>query len=196
MTDSAPPPETAMSHRIALADLRGDTRRHEGTASPEARAALATRFDLPSVESLHWEVKSAPWRGGVRLTGRIRASVVQECVVTLDPVPAEVDEEFDRGFVPFGDLYSEDKPGSEHEIVADRELGDIPEALTDPLDIGEIVAEEFGVALDPYPRKPGLDDTGYTSQPAGVPPLTDADVKPFAGLADLAKKMNMPEKGD
>jgi len=132
----------------------------------------------------------------VRLTGRIRAKVVQECVVTLDPVPAVIDEKFDRGFLPFDDLYSEDKAGSEHEIVADRDLGDIPEELSDPLDIGEIVAEEFGVALDPYPRKPGLEDTGYTSQPAGVPPLGDADVKPFAGLADLAKKMNSSEKGD
>lgn len=196
MTGTAPPPRTATGHRVALTDLRADTRRHEGTASPEARAALADRFGLPEVESLEWEVESAPWRGGVRLSGRIRARVVQECVVTLDPVPATVDETFERGFLPFGDLYAEDKPGSEHEIVADRDLGDIPEELTDPLDIGEIVAEEFGVALDPYPRKPGLEDGGYTAQPAGVAPLDDDDVKPFAGLADLARKMNMPEKGD
>lgn len=190
-------PDTALTRRIPLAELRGGSRHHEGTASPEECLALAARFDLPAVNSLSWQTESAPWRSGIRLTGRLRASVVQECVVTLDPVPVEIDEAFERGFLPFADLYSEDKPGSEHEIVTDRDLGDVPEPLTDPLDIGDVMAEELGVALDPYPRKPGLDEEAvYRATPEGVEPLTDADVKPFAGLADLAKKMNRPENGD
>jgi len=190
-------PDTALSRRLPLAELRGASQRHDGTASPEECLALAARFDLPAVESLSWQVESTPWRSGIRLSGRLRASVVQECGVTLDPVPAEIDEAFERGFLPFADLYSEEKPGSEHEIVTDRELGDVPEPLTDPLDIGDIMAEELGVALDPYPRKEGLEEeTVYRATPGGVAPLTDADVKPFAGLADLAKKMNSPGKGD
>ncbi len=186
----------ALSRRVSLADLRAGPQRYESTASPDERAALATRFDLPAVEALSWQIESAPWRAGVRLSGHIRAQVIQECVVTLDPVPAGIDERFERGFLPFADLYDDSKPGAEYEIVDDRDLGDVPESLTDPLDIGEVVAEEFGIALDPYPRSEGLEDTAYSAQPAGVEPLTDADVKPFAGLADLAKKMNTPKNGD
>jgi len=196
MADTADP-NTALTRLTPLVDLRSENRQHDGTATPEECAALAARFDLPEVKSLSWQVKSAPWRSGVRITGHIRASVVQECVVTLDPVPAEINEPFDRGFLPFADLYSADKPGSEHEIVADSGLGDIPETLTDPLDVGNIVAEELGVALDPYPRKDGLDeDAVYTAQPAGTAPLTEADVKPFAGLADLAEKMKTSKSED
>ncbi len=189
--------DTALTREVSLKDLRGATQHYAGTASPEERGAIAARFDLPGVEALSWEIDSTPWRSGVRLSGRVRARVVQECIVTLDPVPAEIDETFERGFLPFDDLYSEDSPGSEHEIVADADLGDIPESLTDPLDIGDVVAEELGVALDPYPRKAGLDeDLRYTAQPEGIAPLTEADVKPFAGLADLAKQMKMPKSDD
>jgi len=185
-----------LTRRISLADLRAESQRYDGTASPDECAALAARFDLRAVESLSWKIESAPWRSGVRLSGHIRAQVIQDCVVTLDPVPAGIDETFDRGFLPFADLYDDSKPGAEYEIVADSDLGDVPESLTDPLDIGEIVAEEFGIALDPYPRSEGLEDTTYSAQPAGIEPLTDADVKPFAGLADLAEKMNTAKNED
>ncbi len=193
MAGSASP--DTLTRPVSLADLRAESRSHDGTASPGECAALAARFGLPSVGALSWRIESVPWRSGVRLSGHIRATVVQECVVTLDPVPAEIDEPFDRGFLPFADLYDDDKPGAEYEITEDRDLGDVPEPLTDPLDIGEIVAEELGVALDPYPRSEEAQETVYSAQPEGIAPLTEADVKPFAGLADLARKMNTPKNG-
>ncbi len=189
-------PDTALSRPVALADLTGASQRYEGSATAEECAALAARFDLPEVGALSWRVTSAPWRGGVRLSGRIEARAVQECGVTLDPVPAVIDESFERGFLPDAELFAEDSPGAEHEIVADPTLGEIPEPLTDPLDIGAVVAEEFGMALDPYPRREGLDENAvYTAQPAGAEPLTDDAVKPFAGLADLAKRMGGEKDG-
>ena len=192
----ADPATSAIDCRVPVADLRNAPQRYAGEATAAQCAALAGRFGLPEVQALSWEVETAPWRGGVRLSGRVQGRVVQECVVTLDPVPGAIDETFDRGFLPFADLYADDSPGSEHEIVEDPDLGDVPEPLTDPLDIGEVVAEEFGIALDPYPRTEGLEETGYTAQPEGAEPLTDAAVKPFAGLADLAKRMEGPKSGD
>jgi len=186
----------ALARSVSLTDLRAEPRRYDGTASQEELLALAARFDLPAVKTLSWQIESEPWRSGVRLSGHIQAQVIQECVVTLDPVPAEIDERFDRGFLPFVDLYDDSKPGAEYEIVTDSDLGDVPEPLTDPLDIGEILAEELGIALDPYPRSEGLESAAYSAQPAGIEPLTDADVKPFASLADLAKKMNTAKNED
>lgn len=194
---AAAPLETALSRPVSVADLRGvASAHHSGSAKAEECAALAALLDLPGITRLSWHVESAPWREGVRLSGRIEAEVVQTCVVTLDPVPARIDERFERGFLPLHALYGEDTPGAEHEIVADSDLGEIPEPLDDPLDIGAVVAEELGMALAPYPRKEGLGEAAtYTAQPAGAEPLTDAVIKPFAGLAELAKKMN-PSKND
>jgi uncharacterized metal-binding protein YceD (DUF177 family) len=44
------------------------------------------------------------------------------------------------------------------------------------VDLGDLVAEEVALALDPYPRHPD----------ASLPPeASDADENPFAGLAAL-----------
>lgn len=194
---AAAPTEIPLSRPVSLTDLRGGVAsKHVGNATAEECTALAALLDLPRIARLSWHVESAPWREGVRLSGRIEAELVQTCVVTLDPVPATIDERFQRGFLPLQALYGEDKQGAEHEIVTDTDLGEIPEPLDDPLDIGAVVAEELSIALDPYPRKDGLEDgVTYTAQPAGAEPLTDAIIKPFSGLAELAKKMN-PSKND
>ena len=85
------------------------------------------------------------------VTGRLEADVVQSCVVTFEPVPAKIEAEFDR-------LFSRDVPEEaldEVEIDAEAEL---PEPLVDGrLDLGEILAEELSLALDPYPRSPEAD---------------------------------------
>ena len=178
------------SRRLSVADLKAAPAPHTGTASEAEREAVRARFGLAAVDALSWDVQSAPWRAGLRLSGRIRAQVTQDCVVTLDPVPATIDETFDRGFLPLERLYGEEKPGSEHEIVADSELGEIPEPLTDPLDLMDVIAEELGVALDPYPRREGLEELVYSAIPKGAVPIEEADIKPFASLAALKKKMD------
>ena len=184
------------ARRIPVADLRGGPEQHEGQASEAEREAIRERFGLLGVEALSWRVQSVPWRAGLRLSGRIEARVTQECVVTLEPIPATINESFDRGFLPLERLYGEEKPGSEHEIVADSELGEIPEPLTDPFDLMEAIAEELGVALDPYPRKEGVEEVVYSSIPKGAAPIEDADIKPFASLADLKKKMESSNNGE
>lgn len=178
------------ARRVSVADLRAASLHFEGSLDAAARAALAKRFDIPEVTSLSYDLTTRPWRTGVRVTGSIAGGVIQECVVTLDPVPGEIDEDVDRGFLPMETLYSEDKPGSEHEVVADSELGDIPEPLTDPLDMADIVAETLGVALDPYPRSADAQEAVFSSIPPGAEPIVEAEIKPFAGLAALRAKMD------
>ncbi len=188
--------ESALVRRITVSDLRDAAAKFEGEASEIERAALAKRFDLVAVNSLSYELESVPWRGGVKLSGVLQAVAVQNCVVTLDPVTEEINEEFQRGFLPFEDLYPDAKPGFEHEIAIDSELGEVPELLTDPLDIGEIVAETLGVSLDPYPRSEAAGEASMSVAPPGVAPITDADMKPFASLEALRKKMESDGSGD
>jgi hypothetical protein len=58
--------------------------------------------------------------------------------------------------------------------------------MGDSLDIGEIVAEELALALNPYPRKAGLDaPQGPDGDAVGEPPTS-----PFAALAKLKREIS------
>jgi len=122
-------------------------------ASAEECRALAARFELVALERLEGEARVTPTdpRTTMLVTGRLEADVVQSCVVTFEPVAATVVAEFDR-------LFSEEVPEEaldEVEIDAEAEL---PEPVVDGrLDLGEILAQELSLALDPYPRSPGAD---------------------------------------
>ena len=56
------------------------------------------------------------------------------------------------------------------------------------IDLAEVAAEALALALPLYPRAPGAELGTLVAAPDGVAPLSDADLKPFAGLAALARK--------
>jgi hypothetical protein len=63
--------------------------------------AIARYLELAGVKSLKGECALQRWRGkGVRLAGAVIADVVQTCVVTLDPVDAHIEANFERQFLP------------------------------------------------------------------------------------------------
>lgn len=117
-------------------------------ADETERAALAARFDLVALDRLEAEGRVEPLRevDGAQVVGRLRADVVQRCVVTFEPVPATLDVPFDLTFARRAEH------GTGDEIEVDPSVDD-PEPLeSDQLDVGEIVAQELSLALDPYPR--------------------------------------------
>lgn len=124
----------------------GRTERVEASAAE--RAALARRFGIPGIGQLAAEVALRPEPGGaVRATGRLSAEVTQSCVVTLDPVEQRVEEAVDLRFVPEGEESDADDPESPDEVPM---TGGV-------LDLGEALAEQLSLALDPYPRAPGAE---------------------------------------
>jgi uncharacterized metal-binding protein YceD (DUF177 family) len=144
-------------------------------AGEAERQALARRFGLVALTALRAEVTLAPAAAGqVRLDGRLQAHVVQSCVVTLGPVEADIAESFTL-------FYAEDgtPPGPAVDLPIDDEAW--PEPIEDGrIDIGEAVAQQLALALDPYPRAPGasLDPAyGEVIEPAPKAP------NPFAALA-------------
>lgn len=153
-------------------------------AKPAERAALADRFGIPSIETLRAELTLRVLAGGavVRVTGRIQAQVVQTCVVTLEPVPESVDERFT---LSFGREVAEEI-GAEIELSLDEE--DPPDPIVDgAIDIGEAVAEHLALALDPFPRKPGIVFEGGEEEGAGEAEEPEEKPNPFAVLAQLRK---------
>lgn len=146
----------------------------EFEATTEERAAIALALGLVSLEALAVNATIEPWRGeGVRLMGTVRAKVTQECVVTLEPVPGSVAEDFDVRLHP--------DAAPTREVAVDPEAPDPPEPLTGyEVDVGEIALQHFILGLDPYPRREGA---------AFETPAEEESVpSPFAALADLARR--------
>lgn len=170
--DAAP----EFSRPVALDSLHPGETRFEIAASPAERRALAARFAIPAIARLDARVRIVrlPRADRFRVTGELAADVVQTCVVTLEPVPQHVVATFDLAFERAG------WAAEPAEVVI--ETDEDPEPLYgDRIDIGEVVAEELALALDPYPRAPGQ----AFAEPED--PGRERPDSPFAALAALKK---------
>lgn len=153
-------------------------------AKPAERAALAERFGIQSIDELRASLTLRAMAGGslIRVSGHLSAQVVQTCVVTLDPVPETVDEDF---VLTFGGA-EPDEVGAEIELSLDEE--DPPDPIVDGvIDVGEAVAEHLALALEPFPRKPGIAFDGGDEAAAPAPAEEEKRPNPFAVLAQLRK---------
>lgn len=176
------------SIEVALDDVPQEGRGIPFEANETQRRDLAKRFDLIDLRSLKGTAVLRPWRKiGFALEGRFEADVVQACVVTLEPVESKLDEKFRIHFLP-AELLEEDAgaPGSEREIVIDAKSDEPPEPMEGGhIDVGEAVAEQLALALDPYPRKPGI---AFEETAPGETVAPDERPNPFAVLEKLKKK--------
>ena len=144
----------------------------------EARAALAAELDLVAVKKLTFAGQVRP--SGARdltLMAKLGATVVQNCVVTGDPVTTRIDEPVERQYVadfPEPELAETEMPEDEN-----------ADALPDVLDLTEVMAEALALALPPWPRADGVEHVDISVTEPGKTPMTDEDAKPFAGLKNL-----------
>ena len=179
-------PQTA-DHRISTADLRRAAARRFVLA-PEApeRADLAAALGISALRKLRFEGDLRPeGKSGWRLEAMLGATVVQPCVVTLDPVTTRIDQPVMRLFLPAGEI-AMPEPGSEIEIPAEDEA----DPLGAEIDLLDIMSEALALALPSYPRKPeaSLDDAVFAAE--GTVPLTDGDLKPFAALEGFRARLS------
>ncbi|PBC09287.1 DUF177 domain-containing protein [Mesorhizobium sp. WSM3859] len=137
-------------------------------ADQRQRGALAAEHDLLSVESYRAELLVASWkRNGVKVTGRVEADITQACIVTLEPVSAHIDEPVEALFLPEQSKLGREGFEGGGEIILDADGPDSPETFSgDTIDVGALAEQFFGLAIDPYPRKPGASlDVGDEDQP-------------------------------
>lgn len=143
-------------------------------ADARQREALAAEHGLVSVERFHAELLVAQWkRNGVKVSGRVEADITQECVVTLDPLQAKIDETVEGLFLPEDSKLGRQGFEGSGEIYIDAEGPDSPETFSgDMIDVGALAEEFFSLGIDPYPRKSGAtltvgSEDGTSSQPEG-----------------------------
>ena len=106
--------------------------------------------------------------------------MVQDCVVTLEPVVTRIDEEVVRRYL------AEAPPPGPGEVEMPED--DTVEALPASVDLVEVMLEALALALPPYPRAPGAELGPVLASEPGAEPLTDEAARPFAGLRDALKR--------
>jgi hypothetical protein len=155
---------------VALEDIPETGQHFDLVADEATRAGVARAAGLREVDRLEARFDVTRYgAGGLRVVGCVSATVGQTCVVTLEPLANEVEEDVDLVFLPGA--------------AATRAGRDIaapegPEPLIDgKVDLGALATEFVILGLDPYPRQPGA--------VFAAPPAKEPAAGAFAALAKL-----------
>lgn len=144
--------EPAPFSRVLALRALGAPRPFAMAATTVEAAAVARLFAIEAVSGLQLAGTVEPVDGRYRLRGAVEAQVTQRCVVTAEPVTADVVAPFDR-FLVVGD------PSAEAEVIeVDPDADDIDYLDGPAVDVGAVAVEELALALEPYPRAPGADE--------------------------------------
>lgn len=155
-----------------------DVERRAGAAE---LAAIATALDLVSCDALDARYRIKPVAGGgYRVTGDLSARLAQRCIVSLEPVAAEVAAPIEVEYRP-----RHERIGARDEREEEGEIEALTAAEIEPLDngrldVGRIVFEQLAASLDPYPRKSGVE---FEPPPEALPGAAPGG--PFAALGRL-----------
>ena len=105
----------------------------------EERSAIAEDLGLVELRALEADlVVDRDEKGRVQVTGDLRATVVQSCVVSLKPVVQTIDDRFERRFAPTHLVAA----GSSVDI--DPDIEDPPDSFGEEgIDLGAVVLEQL-----------------------------------------------------
>jgi hypothetical protein len=167
---------------VAIEDVAETGQHFELVADNDVRAAVARLVglrDLPRLKA-NFDVRRHG-ADGLHVSGRMSATVGQNCVVTLEPLANEVEEDIDLLFAPPPPVEHKADEAVEEASERPQRSWNGPEPLIGGVvDLGALATEFLILGLDPYPRKPGA----VFEAPQDVKP----DPGPFAALAGLKEK--------
>lgn len=135
-------------------------------ASEKELISLAKRFDVEKIHYLKVNLTVYP-NDIVRVVGKIKALTRRQCVLSLESFDEKMTEDFEV-------LYAEgdNLPSDTDEIIDVIDKGRIH--------LGDVVAEQYGLALNPFPKKPGVKNV--------FEDVSEQTQKPFADLKEMMKK--------
>jgi uncharacterized metal-binding protein YceD (DUF177 family) len=162
---------------LLLRRLRGDEPfEFDLVPTEKETAALARLVGATSLRRMRFRGRLSPEGGGWALDATLGATVVQPCVVTLEPVTTRIDQPVRRRWLP-------DAEAPKAEVVLGPDDEEEPEPLGDRIDLGRVAAEALSLAVPDYPRRPG-------AALQAMPEEADAAERPrpFSALAVLRGK--------
>lgn len=181
MSTSDPQPTTEpvnLMLTVNVTKLNTKGRDLEFTAQPDDLQKLAVEMKVAEMKDMTVLLHVEKAARGINVSGRLTATAVQPCVVTLEPVTQQINVPIDRLFLPARMRVDDPAPGSESFV--DLSGDDLPDYYEDEvIDLTPLVLETLGMEIDLYPRAPDakipLDDA------------SDEKENPFAVLAKLKK---------
>jgi uncharacterized metal-binding protein YceD (DUF177 family) len=157
-----------MPRPVAVSRIGKPVRRDVRATEAECQA-LARRMGVLAIHSLTCGFDLRPAGDEViEASGALRVSLRQICVISLEAFDTEIAEDFRVRFVPAG------TEAEDIDVDADDEIG----YANGTIDLGEAASEQLALAIDPFPRMPGVE-----LPEAAAGPATGA----FAALASLRR---------
>jgi hypothetical protein len=182
MTDKADP----WSAPVTVTQIPDTGLHRDIEAGPAAREAMAAVAGLREILSANASLDVTPKGGGrFHVAGQVRARIGQTCVITLDPIENDINEDVDLIFAPaeqipeMADLVDDTADSA-------AEIPDPPEPIVNGvIDLGRVATDALFLGIDPYPRRP---DAVFE------PPVVSADPDdhPFAALKALRLDAKSP----
>lgn len=162
---------------------QGKSHRFKLAPDADQRAQIAERQGLVSLRKLSFEGALHPdGKKDWHLIAKLGATLVQPCVVTLEPVSTRIDVDISNRYVA---KIEERETGEEMEMPEDESIELIPEVL----DLNLVMEEALALHVPLYPRAESAELSQSTFAGPGIDPMQDEDTKPFAGLAELKNKL-------
>ena len=184
------------SFTVEVEDIRHESQQIEFTADESQRANLSRRVGVEKILELSAQADVSPAQTGViHVSGTFHAKVVQNCVVTLEPIETVIEDDFEGWFadnnlqaVSFAKAKKDRDSQMGH---AEQEILDDPEdpdqVVNGKIDIGELAAQHLSLAIDPYPRAPGAEKALKDVSAEVLKPLSGRK-NPFEALKDWKEK--------
>ena len=171
---------------VAVAQIPEAGLHRELEADHAVREAMAEIAGLREILSATAWFDVTPKDGGrFHVVGHVQARIGQTCVVTLDPIENDLDEDIDLTFAPPEQIPQLAALVDETAEIGD-EIPDPPEPIENGvIDLGRLATDVLFLAIDPYPRKP---DAMFEPVVAAA----DPEDHPFAALKALQIDANSP----
>lgn len=163
---------------------------------PEVHQQLIQRLGIVTLEGLEADValNRATHSAVLHVTGNIRAKIRQNCVVTLEPIDTEINENFEAWFTDPAHAVSLAKVRQDKKVKKGNvempilDESEDPEPIIDgKIDLGELVTQHLSLAINPYPHKEGVQFE--VGDDAPKPDKSDLQSNPFAALKDWKARL-------
>ncbi|MCB1532467.1 MAG: DUF177 domain-containing protein [Alphaproteobacteria bacterium] len=185
--------ESEWSHWINVGEIEDTAQVFDIKPDEEQRKALARRLEVEEVKAIGAHITLQRRGQVIFVQGTVSADVVQNCVVTLEPIETHIEEEFEAWFadpaqaVPLSKARRErdlKKGGSEVPMLEESED---PEAIIDgKIDLGELAVQYLSLGINPYPHAEGVE---YENPAEAEREASDHRKNPFAALKDWKDKL-------
>lgn len=169
------------SHLVDAENIAVKGRELTFSPTESQRKSLCKALNLLEIEN--WDATAYLSRAdeglGVSLRVKLSATVVQSCVITLEPLSTRIEHSFLNLYLPEAQISAEYEADGLEIVVEDGDE-DFPEVLKpEGIDVGEATLEQLALVIDPYPRKEGVSLQGARKQGAEVEQERE---NPFAAL--------------